>query len=107
MQGFSFPLVAEVIEAVCAAGLMIADPVNARGGVGVGRGAPGRSERVRRGRRLVTDEEIVAVVVLVAMVGMVVAGMCSMWFPGWVCARELVALLDPPARLRAKEESSR
>jgi len=34
--------------------------------------------------RLVTDEEIVAVVVVVAMVGMVVAGMCSMWFPGWV-----------------------
>jgi len=52
MQGFSFPLVAEVIEAVCAAGLMIADPVNARGGVGVGLCAPGRSERVRRGREV-------------------------------------------------------
>jgi hypothetical protein len=32
MQGFSLPLVAEVIEAVCAAGLMIADPVNAEVG---------------------------------------------------------------------------
>ena len=52
MQGFSLPLVAEVIEAVCAAGLMIADPANARGGVGVGLCAPGRSERVRRGREV-------------------------------------------------------
>ena len=52
MQGFSLPLVAEVIEAVCAAGLMISDPANARGGVGVGLCAPGRSERVRRGREV-------------------------------------------------------
>jgi len=61
MQGFSLPLVAEVIEAVQTAGLMIADPANARGGVGLcalGLGAlnslfaPGRSERVRRGREV-------------------------------------------------------
>jgi hypothetical protein len=34
--------------------------------------------------RLVTDEEIVALVVVVAMVGMVVAGMCSMIVVSWV-----------------------
>jgi hypothetical protein len=32
--------------------------------------------------RLVTDEHILVGVVVVAMVGMVVAGMWRMWFPG-------------------------
>ena len=73
--------------------------------------------------RLVTDEEIVAVVVVVAMVGMVVAGMCTVqhvvsWVVGQIWHRlrartrstpgspAKVALLDPQQRL-AKEESSR
>jgi hypothetical protein len=48
--------------------------------------------------RLVTDEEIVAVVVVVAMVGMVVAGMCSVWFPGVMMIDGLGQILASFAR---------
>jgi hypothetical protein len=47
---------------------------------------------------LVTDEEIVAVVVVVAMVGMVVAGMCSVWFPGVMMIDGLGQILASFAR---------